>query len=178
MRSSQFRRRQMIFCANGATVPPPYRGIARIVLSSLSLAAASFLVTACATSPQPRDGIAKVNPASIAAAPATWDGREVEIVGLLVWESGSFGLYQSYGAYCRGAEHAAIYVPWAEWPGVSSKDSRRRAIVRGVFRNRVGVTRPDGSTVMPAGAPGPGPLEPGVIVRWLSESQRPCSNRQ
>jgi hypothetical protein len=141
-------------------------------------AVASLLVAACATNPQPRDGIAKVNPASIAAAPATWDGREVEIVGLVVSQSGDFGLYQSYGAYCRGAERAAIYVPWEEWPGVSSKDSRRRAIVRGVFRNRVGVRQPDGSTVTAAGAPGPGPLEPGVIVRWLSEPARPCPNRQ
>ena len=159
--------------ANGATAHPPHRGFERI-----AFAAASCLVAACATSPQRIDGITKVNPASIAAAPATWDGREVEIVGLLVWEDGSFGLYQDYGAYCRGAERAAIYARWEEWPGVSRRDSRRRAIVRGVFRNRVGVKQPDGSMVSLSAAPGPGPLEPGIIVRWLSDPQRPCPNRQ
>ena len=158
---------------NEAIEPLPRRGFERI-----ALAAASCLVAACATTPHRIDRIAKVNPASIAAAPATWDGREVEIVGLLVWEDGSFGLYQDYGAYCRGAERAAIYARWEEWPGVSRRDSRRRAIVRGVFRNRVGVKQPDGSTVILSAAPGPGPLDPGIIVRWLSDPQRPCPNRQ
>ena len=167
----------MILRANKATAPPR-RGSERIALGSLSLAAVSFLVAACATSPERREGIAKVNPASIAADPATWDGRQVEIVGLLVWEDGDFGLFQSYGAYCRGAERAAIHVRWQEWPGVSPRDSRRQVIVRGVFRNLVGVKQPDGSTAISAGAPGPGPLEPGVIVRWLSNPQRPCPNRR
>lgn len=167
----------MILRANKATAPPR-RGSERIALGSLSLAAVSFLVAACATSPERREGIAKVNPASIAADPATWDGRQVEIVGLLVWEDGDFGLFQSYGAYCRGAERAAIHVRWQEWPGVSPGDSRRQVIVRGVFRNLVGVKQPDGSTAISAGAPGPGPLEPGVIVRWLSNPQRPCPNRR
>lgn len=167
----------MILRANRATAPPR-RGSERIALACLSLAAVSFLVATCATSPERREGIAKVNPASIAADPATWDGRQVEIVGLLVWEDGDFGLFQSYGAYCRGAERAAIHVRWQEWPGVSRRDSRRQVIVRGVFRNLVGVKQPDGSTAISAGAPGPGPLEPGVIVRWLSNPQRPCPNRR
>ncbi len=159
------------------TRPTTLGGFNRIAVGSLSVAAAAFLLAACATSPQAGAEIAKVNPASIAASPGTWDGREVEIVGLVVWESGSFGLYQDYGTYCRGAERAAIYAHWEEWPGVSKKDSRRSAIVRGVFRNRVGVRQPDGSTLTLASAPGPGPLEPGVIVRWLSKPKRPCPNR-
>lgn len=150
----------------------------RISVFSLSVVAAAFLLVGCTTTPTAGPAIAKVNPASIAAAPATWDGREVEIVGMLVWESGSFGLYQDYGAYCRGAEHAAIYAHWAEWPGVSRADSRRRLVVRGVFRNRLGAKQPDGSTLTLAAAPGPGPLEPGAVVRWLSKPQRPCPNRQ
>ena len=154
----------------------------RIAAGSLVLAAAGLLLAACAASRPAGSGqkpvlIAKVNPASIAAAPMNWDGRQVEIVGLVVWESGSFGLYQDYGTYCRGAEQAAIYAHWEEWAGVSKKDSRRRAIVRGVFHNREGVKQPDGSTLIAAGAPGPGPLEPGFIVRWLSKPQRPCPNR-
>ena len=160
------------------TAQTPNGGFQRIAVSSLCLIAASFLLAACATGPQRRVGIAKVNPASIASAPATWDGQQVEIVGLVVWESGDFGLYQSYGAYCRGAERAALYAHWEEWPGVSPRDSRRRAIVRGFFRNREGMKQPDGSTLVSAGAPGPGPLEPGVIVRWLSNPQRPCPNRR
>jgi len=156
----------------------------RVAVASPGVAAAVFLLAGCATSPhatsrsQAAPVIAKVNPASIAASPGTWDGREVEIVGLVVWESGSSGLYQDYGTYCRASENAAIYAHWAEWPGVSKKDSRRRVMVRGVFHNRVGAKQPDGSTLNLAEAPGPGPLEPGVIVRWLSSKpRRPCPNR-
>ena len=149
----------------------------RAAVGSFGAVASALLLAACATSPARGPIIAKVNPASIAASPAAWDGREVEVVGLIVWEDGSFGLYQDYGTYCRGAEHAAIYAHWAEWPGVSKKDSRRRALVRGVFRNRLGTKQPDGSTLSLAAAPGPGPLEPGVVVRWLSQPQRPCPNR-
>ncbi len=150
----------------------------RSSVGSLNAAATALLLLGCATAPPARPAIVKVNPSSIAAAPATWDGREVEIVGMVVWESGAFGLYQDYGAYCRGAERAAIYAHWTEWPGVSKKDSRRRVIVRGVFRNRLGAKQPDGSPLTLAAAPGPGPLEPGTVVRWLSKPQRPCPNRQ
>ena len=147
------------------------------MLTRLTLAgSAALLLAACATT-QSGPRIAKVNPASIAAAPATWDGREVEVVGLLVWEDGSFGLYQDYGTYCRGSEHAAIYVHWAEWPGVTKADTRRRVTVRGVFRNRVWTKLPDGTTLTLAAAPGPGPLEPGTVLRWLSKPERPCPNR-
>ena len=67
----------------------------------LLIAAMALSLTACATRPASRDAIAHVNPASLAAAPAEWDGREVEVVGLLVWEYENLGLYQGYGAYCR-----------------------------------------------------------------------------
>ena len=156
---------------------PIVSGFDRIAGGSLGVVAAAFLLAACAAGPQPGPRIAKVNPASIAADPGAWDGREVEIVGLVIWEDGSDGLYQDYGAYCRAAEKAAIYAPWERWSGVTKKDSRRRAIVRGVFHNRVGVKQPDGSTPVLTEAPGPGPLEPGVIVRWLSKPQRSCPNR-
>jgi len=164
----------MIFRADKATAL--HRRFKPIVAGSL--AAASLLVAACVSIPPRKAGIAKINPASLAAAPATYDGREVEIVGLVIWESGVFGLYQTYGAYCRGAQGAAIDVRWDQWPGVTPKDSRRRVMVRGVFRNRGGVTQADGSTAIAAGAPGPGPLEPGAVVRWLSNPERPCPNRQ
>jgi hypothetical protein len=145
--------------------------------SGFVLAIAACAVTGCATSRPAGPAIVKVNPASIAASPASYDGREVEIVGMVIWEDGSFGLYQDYGTYCRGSDRAAIYVHWAEWPGVTSKDSRRLAIVRGVFRNRVGVTQPSGATPILTAAPGPGPLEPGTIVRWLSTPRPACPNR-
>jgi hypothetical protein len=144
---------------------------------SLGVIVAPLLLVACVTSRQAVPAMAKVNPASIAASPGTWDGREVEVVGLVVWESGSSGLYQDYGTYCRGAEKAAIYAHWDEWPGVSKRDSRRRAIVRGIFRNRVGGRLPGGGSLVVAEAPGPGPLQPGAVVRWLSNPQRPCPNR-
>jgi hypothetical protein len=145
---------------------------------SLGVVFGALFVSACATTAPPAtSAIAKVNPASIAAAPAAWDGRAVEVVGLAVWEDGAFGLYQDYGTYCRAAENAAIYVHWAEWPGVAKKDSRRRVVVRGIFRNRLGAVQPDGKRLTLAAAPGPGPLEPGSVVRWLSPPQRPCPNR-
>lgn len=116
------------------------------------------------------DRIARVNPASVAAAPAEWEGREVEMIGLLVWEPDNLGLYQSYGAYCRRGEASAIHVDWSQWPGVTRADSRRLVTVRGVFRHR---TTP---SVAPGPAPwqGPGPLEPGTVVRWLSPAMKPC----
>ena len=121
---------------------------------------------------QKGDAIAHVNPASIVAAPAQWDGRQVEMIGLLVWETDNLGLYQSYGAYCRrGGEATAIHVDWSKWPGVTQADNRRRVLVRGTFRNGAGVVPADGVV---ASTPGPGPLEPGVVVRWLSAPAKAC----
>jgi len=117
----------------------------------------------------PRDGVARVNPASLAADPERWYGKQVEIVGLLVWEFENKGLYQSYGAYCRGAEKAAIFVQWDQWPGVTRKDSRRQVVVRGTFR-----PGPAGTLIVSNAAPGPGPLEPGMVMQWLSAPAKPC----
>ena len=93
---------------------------------------------------------------------------------MLVWEFENLGLYQSYGAYCRGAEKAAIAVDWHAWPGVTRDDNRRQVIVRGTFRNRYGTAQPGGQIIMSNGAPGPGPLEPGSVVGWLSGRAKPC----
>ncbi len=146
------------------------------MVKPIVLAATALALFACAPirSPERGDGIVRINPASLAADPARWDGRQVEIVGLLVWEFETLGLYQSYGAYCRGAEKAAIYVNWNDWPGVSRADSRRRVIVRGVFHNLQGVARPGGTLVVSNAGPGPGPLQPGVVVGWLSSRAKPC----
>lgn len=145
-------------------------------MKSTVLIAAAVTLSACASirSPARGDGIVRINPASLAADPARWDGRQVEVVGLLVWEFENFGLYQSYGAYCRGADKAAIHVQWGQWPGVSRKDNRRRLVVRGIFRNRVGAPQPNGAILISNAAPGPGPLEPGQVVRWLSPPLKPC----
>ncbi len=152
--------------------------VAKVML----LAAAVAALPACAVvrKLQPGPAIARVNPASIAAAPAEWDGRPVEMVGLLVWEPDNLGLYQSYGAYCRRGEQSAIHVDWSQWPGVSRADTRRQVTVRGIFRNRAGVQSPGGGANAPSIAPGPapwpgpGPLEPGQVVRWLSPPMKPC----
>ena len=140
------------------------------------LAAAIAALSACAAvrTVQPGIGIARVNPASIAAAPAQWDGRQVEMIGLLVWEKDYLGLYQSYGAYCRRGDQTAIHVDWSQWPGVTRADNRRRVVVRGTFRNGPGVLAPGAAVVGSAAAPGPGPLEPGAVVRWLSPPMKPC----
>ena len=122
---------------------------------------------------QKGDGIARVNPASIVAAPAQWDGKPVEMIGLLVWETDNLGLYQSYGAYCRrGGEATAIHADWSKWPGVTQADNRRRVVVRGTFRN--GQAAPQAGAAAAASTPGPGPLEPGSVVRWLSAPMKPC----
>ena len=145
-------------------------------MKSATLALILFGLSACATTRGPAGpvGPTKINPASLAANPAAYDGREVEVVGLVVWEFERLGLYQSYGAYCRGAEKSAIAVDWHSWPGVTKADNRRIALVRGAFHNRYGVAQHDGSIVISNGAPGPGPLEPGSIVRWLSLPDKPC----
>ena len=123
---------------------------------------------------QKGDRIATLNPGSVAAAPAQWDGRQVEMIGLLVWEPENLALYQSYGAYCRRGEQTAIYVDWSKWPGVSRADSRRQVVVRGTFRNGVGAPTAGGGVILTSAAPGPGPLEPGAVVRWLSPPMKPC----
>src|SRR3989337_1072626 len=104
------------------------------------LAAAVAALPACAVVQklQPGPAIARVNPASVVAAPAQYDGKQVEMVGLLVWETDNLGLYQSYGAYCRrGGEAPALHADWSKGPGVSRADNRRRVVVRGTFRNLV-----------------------------------------
>jgi hypothetical protein len=133
-------------------------------------------LVACATAPglSSRNEPAKANPATIATTPAAYDGHEVEIVGLLVWQFENLGLYQSYGAYCRGGEKVAIAVDWHNWPGVTKADNRRLVMVRGTFRNLYGTARPNGEIVISNGARGPGPLEPGSVVRWLSAPKQPC----
>jgi hypothetical protein len=144
------------------------------MLKPIVLTAAAITLSACATvrNPERSDGLVRINPASLAADPARWDGRQVEVVGLVVWESDVQALYQSYGAYCRGAEKAAVAVNWNNWPAVSRADSRRRVIVRGVFHNLPGAAPPGG---MPANSgPGPGPLQPGFVVGWLSSRAKPC----
>lgn len=138
------------------------------------IATVASALAACAITPKPRDTIAKVNPASIAASPAEWDGRQVEMVGLLVWEFENLALYQDYGTYCRAGERTAIYVNWHNWPGVTRGDNRRQVMVRGVFHNRQGVTQPNGTILLTNAAPGPGPLEPGGVVRFLSRPAKPC----
>ena len=138
------------------------------------LAAALAALPACnaVRTLQRGDAVARANPTSIAAAPAQWDGRQVEMIGLLVWEADNLGLYQSYGAYCRrGGEATAIHVDWSKWPGVTRADHRRRVMVRGTFHNRPGVAPAD---AVAASTPGPGPLEPGAVVRWLSAPMKPC----
>ena len=138
------------------------------------IVAAASVLPACAAvrTLQKGDGIARANPVSIAAAPAQFDGKHVEMVGLLVWETDNLGLYQSYGAYCRrGGEATAIHVDWSKWPGVTRADHRRRVMVRGTFHHRSGV---DPAPAVAASTPGPGPLEPGAVVRWLSAPMKPC----
>jgi len=141
----------------------------RKVRSALSVVAVAVALTGCATLPRPRDTVAHVNPASIAASPAEWDGRQVEVVGLLVWEFENLGLYQDYGTFCRGGERTAIYVNWHNWPGVTRADSRRQVVVRGTFHSG-----PNGTIVVTNAAPGPGPLAPGRVVRFLSKPAKPC----
>jgi hypothetical protein len=141
---------------------------AKIML--LAAAVASLPSCAAVRTLQKGNAVARVNPASIVAAPAQWDGRQVEMVGLLVWETDNLGLYQSYGAYCRrGGEATAIHADWSKWPSVTRADNRRRVMVRGTFRN--GAAAPQ---AVAASTPGPGPLEPGAVVRWLSAPMKPC----
>ena len=138
------------------------------------IAAVASALPACAAvrTLQKGDAIARVNPASIVAAPAQWDGKQVEMVGLLVWETDNLGLYQSYGAYCRrGGEATAIHVDWSKWPGVTQADNRRQVLVRGTFRNGAGAAPAD---AVLASTPGPGPLESGAVVRWLSTPAKAC----
>lgn len=136
--------------------------------------ASCLLITGCSmnSSMARPAGAEKVNPSSIAANPAAFDGKDVEVTGMLVWEGERLGLYQSYGAYCRGSEKTAIYVDWRKWPGVSTRDNRREVVIRGHFSNAPPIA--SAAHLLSNGAPGPGPLEPGLVVGWLSAPEKPC----
>ena len=88
-----------------------------------SIFAATVLLAGCATVAPSPAGPAKINPASLAAAPAQWDGKEVEVTGLLVWEFERLRLFQSYGAYCRDAETSSM-----AWIGPDGLALRRPTI--------------------------------------------------
>ena len=136
--------------------------------------AAAVILAGCATTPSV-DGFARVDPATIAADPENWDGRAVETTGLLAWEFENLGLWQDYESYCQHDPKAAIAVEWDEWQGVTQADNRRTVVVRGRFRNHFWVSGPQPKRiVISTGAPGPGPLEPGEIVRWQSAPLPAC----
>ena len=113
----------------------------------------------------------------IASHPELWDGRYVELQGLVVWEVHNVGLYRSYRDYCRGeslSRRTAIYVQWQSSSGLVRGDNRRMAVVAGIFRHRTMVALPDGTITVSTGAPGPGPLEEARIVQWVSEPLPSC----
>ena len=136
------------------------------------LVLATLALSACATTTGQPSGPIKVNPASIAANPTAYNGREVEVVGLVVNEFEHHELAQSYGAYCRGADNSAISVHWDNWPGVTKADNRRMVMVRGTFHFVEGTTQAPGTLVVSGSAPGP--LDPGAVVNWLSSPAKPC----
>lgn len=134
----------------------------------------AVVLTGCATIP-PVNGFARVDPATIAADPAAWDGRQVEVTGLMTWEFENLGLWQNYESYCRRDRKSAIAVEWDEWPGVTHADNRRQVTISGTFTNLFWVSGPQPKKiVISTGAPGPGPLEPGSVMKWHSEPLPPC----
>lgn len=135
--------------------------------------AAAILLSGCALRGD-TDNVPRLSPAEVAAAPATWDGRVIEVTGLMAWEFENVGLWEAHESYCRRVEKSAITVDWDKWPGITETDARRLVTIRGTFRNIVNVKQPDGTMVISTGAPGPGPLEPGVVVKWGSEPLPDC----
>ena len=127
------------------------------------------LLQACSTVVPVGKRVETVNPASLAAAPAAYDGREVQVIGLLVWDGATQQLQQSYGTYCRASAASAIGVDWTRWPAVAPKDHLRRVAVRGTFRATTAAASP-----APVAA---GMLEPGYVLRWVSGPERPCPNK-
>lgn len=139
------------------------------------LAIVAMTSASCATAPQSPAEYTRVSVSDLALEPEKWDGRKVEVAELLIWEFENLGLWGTYEQYCSGySVIRPIYVDWEDWPGVTRADNRRYVLVRGTFRNRVGVKQSDGQILVSTGAPGPGPLEPGIVVRWLSDPLPPC----
>ena len=134
---------------------------------------AALLLGGCTTGIA-SDSLPRLTPAELAAAPTVWHAREVEVTGLIAWEFENVGLWENYESYCRHAEKSAITVDWDEWAGVTQADTRRLVTIRGTFRNIVHVKQPDGTIIISTGAPGPGPLEPGVVVKWRSQQLPNC----
>ena len=112
-----------------------------VAAGSLSVAAAAFLLAACATTRQAGPAIAKVNPCEhcrLSGGLGRARSRDRRI--------GCLGIRQT-SACIKITEHIAAARSTRRSTSigrsgrVTNKDSRRRAIVRGVFRNRVGVRR-------------------------------------
>jgi len=150
---------------------PPTCGMRSLVLLSTAT-----LASGC--SPTPHVDRQQPSVSEIASAPFVWHGRQVQLTGILVWETHNVGLYRSYRDYCRGRplrRRTAIYVKWQEVSGVTRADNRRMVVVSGIFRNETMTPLPDGTIILSTGAAGPGPLENVRILRWLSSSLAPCS---
>lgn len=140
----------------------------------LFVLAVALLLVGCATG-LAWHGVPHVTPSQLAGAPAKWDGKVVEVTGLIAWEFENSGLWQDYESYCRHAQKAAVAVEWDEWPSVALADNRRHVVVRGRFRNVYWVSGAQPKRIaISTGAPGPGPLEPGVVVSWQSPPLPPC----
>jgi len=107
-------------------------------------------------------------------SPERWDGRKVEVSGVAVRQREDYGLYASRADMCS-SEPIAIYVDW--YSARLPNRFRRVATVRGVFRNRQGLTRPSGEVLLSNAAPGPGPLEGVSLVRWRGPAIAACSSR-
>lgn len=141
-------------------------------------ALALLFVGGCASAGSTGPAASRVTVADLVAAPEAWDGRRVEITGLVVSEFENLGLYASWEDYCpREGWGQAIYVNWGDVRPRDAALPRRMATVRGTFRNVIGVERIDNGEVVvmiSTGAPGPGPLTDVRIVRWHGRTLPAC----
>jgi hypothetical protein len=140
----------------------------------------ALILSGCASIHAPPDAVAVVSIAELNAHPERWDGRRVQVTGLIVAEFENLGLYASWRDYCpRKTYSRAIYVPWDDQADFPQSQHRRMATVRGVFRNLNGVERMVGGQVemiISTSAPGAGPLEDVEVVQWHGP-QRPFCER-
>ncbi|MDB5669720.1 MAG: hypothetical protein JWO25_679 [Alphaproteobacteria bacterium] len=104
----------------------------------------------------------------VVAHPEKFDGRQLKLRGLVVYEFENYGLYASRADYC--AHHRSIYVEWDHVPGVTRADTRRMAVITGRL-----VLRGVGDPINISNAQnGPGPLRDTALVKWDSEPMAPC----
>lgn len=143
-------------------------------LSTKTLIPPIILLAACVHQAPSPSAVPTVTVSQLMAAPEMWDGKRVRVQGWAVRSFEDVNLYASRAQACGNRLHPKVV--GAEWDDghFGSADRMRGGVFEGTFRNRLGVTQPDGTMTISTGQASPGPLEDIEVVRWTSPAEKAC----